>query len=115
MAQQVDFALAQYADGTLTVTLSPPVPVGGWEIEWVMQKHFGSESPLVRKSVASGFNGASGIRVTNSGQGEFKVTINSVDTSGLDPINYVHSARRLTSGSRVPLAEGYVILTPSVR
>ena len=67
----------------LTVTLTPPTNIGGWSIRWMAQRYFGGLSGLVTKYTASGFDGQSGITITNSGQGVFNVQINSADSSGM--------------------------------
>lgn len=114
MAVLVDFTLLRQEDAVLNVSMSPPVAVGGWDIRFQMAKRFGAESGLVTKSVASGFNGQSGITVVNSGQGVFSVRMNSPNTSGREFGNYAFAITRFTSGSQTVLTEGYVMLGPTV-
>ena len=113
MAVQQDFILAKYEDGTLTISMIPPTPIGGMSIEFVAQKHFGGETKLIQKYIASGLNGQSGITVTNSGMGVFNVQIDSVDSSGLNFGNIAYAANRTNSGMFAALTEGYIILTPN--
>jgi hypothetical protein len=104
--------LIKYEDGILTVSMSPPVAIGGWEIQFKTTKRFGGTTNLFTKSVASGFNGQSGITITNSGAGIFNIQVNSVDSSGLDFGNYAAVSERLNSGSRTTLTEGFLLLMP---
>ena len=114
MPIQADFTFSRYEDGILSVALTSPTAIGSWDIRFRVQRHFGGLSGLIAKSMASGFNNVSGIAVVNSGQGIFNVTLNSVDTSGLEYGNYAYSIDRFDSGNRTILTEGYVALTPSV-
>jgi hypothetical protein len=95
-----NFTLARYEDGILTVSMTPPTPIGGWTLQFSVCTRFGGTSPLVTKSCASGYNGTSGITITNSGQGFFAVQLKSADTSGLDPGNFAYVIERLDSGAR---------------
>ena len=79
-----------------------------------MQNRFGGISGFAIASVASGYNGQSGINITNSGQGVLNITIPSLATSGIDFKNYAFAIERLDSGFRTVLSEGYVLLLPSV-
>lgn len=106
-----DFTLVRYEDATLTIGLSPPAPIGAWEIQFTLKNRFGGDA-FVTKSVNSGFNNSSGINITDSGVGVFNVNINSVDTSGRDFGSYAFGVEKLNSGSRSTLVEGYLILTP---
>ena len=108
----MDFALARYEDGVLTIPMVPPVAIGGWSIRYTEQKRFGGSTNLITKSVASGFNGASGITITNSGQGIFNIAINSVDSSGLEYGNDAFVVERMDSGHRTSLTEGYRLINP---
>src|SRR4051812_17819690 len=99
-------------NGVLTIVLSPPTAIGGWSIDWDLAKRFGGSS-LSHKCIASGYNGQSGLTITDSGQGIFNVTITSPDTSGLDPGNYVHGSRRTNSGRETDINQGFLTLLPS--
>jgi hypothetical protein len=110
---QTNFSLVRLEDGVLAVQMVPSTAIGGWQIEWNLVKRLGSTTPIATRSVASGYNGASGITVTDSGQGMFNITINSVDTSGLNPGNYANGADRLSSGRRSALTQGFLTLLPS--
>lgn len=106
-----DFTLVQLEDGIMTVTMRPPVAVGGWTCQFAFMRRFGG-TPFAIKYLASGYNGASGITITDSGVGRFAVRINSVDSSGLDPVNVACKFDRIDSGFRTTLYEGYEVLTP---
>jgi hypothetical protein len=113
MPVQADFQMVKWEDGILTISMTPSVPVGGWDVAFVLDKRFGNDlsSGLVNKSMASGYqNGVSGITLVNSGAGVFNVQINSSDTSGLEPGNYAYRCDRRNSGSYTRLAEGFLIL-----
>lgn len=117
MPINADFMLGSTEAGVLTVTMTPPVAVGGWTVEFRLQKYFGFEdagSGLVNKYLASGYNGVSGISVTNSGQGIFAITLNAIDSSGLQYGNYAYAVLRTDSGQQTILSQGYELLTPSV-
>ena len=107
-----DFTLARQEDSPLTISMSPTVPIGAWNIEFTCQKRFGGQTDLISKITNSGYNSVSGITIVNSGNGTFSVTINSNETSGLQYGNYAYLIERLGSGTRTILVEGYLILTP---
>lgn len=114
MSVQANFSLARYEDGVLIVSMAPPVAIGAWSLRFQVQKRFGGSSNLITKTSTSGYNGTSGITITNSGEGVFNVAINGVDTSGLDYGNYSYSTDRLDSGNRKTLSEGYLVLLPGI-
>lgn len=101
----VDFVLYTAEDGTLGVAMSPPTPVGGWTLQFTMTRRLGG-TPIITKSVASGFNGASGITVVNSGAGQFNVALHPADVSGVDPGAYWYQVQRLDSGFATCVSEG---------
>jgi len=107
-----DFTMARQTDVTIGIGIEPPVPVGGWEVQFQVTNRFGGSSGLITKSVASGFNGVSGVSVVNSGQGIFNVAIGASDTSGRPYGNYSYEFNRLSSGNMVRLVEGFLSLTP---
>ena len=112
MAVYRDFTFVRFDDGFLVVPMSPPQPVGGWDVLFRVTGRFGSTSGLIEKCCASGYgNGASGIAVQNSGQGNFAIALNSADTSGLEAVPYAYQITRLDSGYRAVLTEGYMMLT----
>ena len=108
----VDFQHVRMDDGILTVSMAPPVAVDGWSIRFEVFKHFGGVSGMMLKSYASGYNGVSGITITNSGQGVFNVRLNQVDTSGLEYGNYACQITRMNSGARTVIDEGFITITP---
>lgn len=115
MSIQFDMPLAKWEDGILTITLTPPQPIGGWDIRFHAQKRFGEvTSGAVVKSCASGFGGGqSGITIVNSGQGILNIRINEVNTSGWDFGNYAATVQRFNSG-RTLLSQGYLVLLPNI-
>ena len=104
-----DFSIGKLEDGTLTVALQPPVAIGGWQIQFTVQKHFGGISGIYTAYV-SGINSISGITITNSGQGIFNIALPSYWASGLDFGNYSYSVERRDSGFRTELSIGYILL-----
>jgi len=112
MPTPADWQLARYEDGFLTIGLQPPVPIGGWEIQLTVKKRFGGTTPLIVKSLTSGYMNVSGLTILNSGNGTIRAQINSPDTSGLAYGNYAYTVDRLTSGSSTCLSEGYFMVMP---
>lgn len=113
MPTNTDFQLGKMEAGTLTVYMAPPVAVGGWTVEFKVQKYFGDSSGLIQKYLASGLNGASGITVTNSGQGVFAIDLQKINTSGLPFGNYAYTVERTDSGQETILSIGYMLITPN--
>lgn len=111
MAIEIDFRLGRTEDGVVQVSMTPPVAIGGWAMEAVFTNRFGGESGLITKRTASGYGaGGSGLQTVNSGLGIFNLTINSADTSGLNPGNYAYEVKRTDSGNVAVLTKGYMIL-----
>lgn len=106
MATYQDFALERSSKGTITLVMTPPVAVGGWDVRFTMSKR-ADGSGLVVKSTSSGFSGTSGIEVVNSGLGQFNITLRPNEVSGLPPGNYAFTLERYTSGFETVLTKGY--------
>lgn len=107
-----DFSMGLSEDVTLLVSLTDAQPVSGWQVEFTGAKRFGG-SGWVNKSIAlaSGImSGASGVAVTDSGRGQFLVSLYAKDVSGLNPSNMSFKFRRLCSGRHADLTVGYVLL-----
>jgi hypothetical protein len=113
MPREGNFALVKYEDGTLVVTMAPPLSVANWSVKAQISKRYDALSGVIIKSCASGFDEVSGITTLNAGNGQFAVRFNSPDTSGLTPGNYAYSVQRMDSGQRTVLAEGYFVVYPS--
>ena len=106
-----DFSWTREDDGTITITLAPPVSVGGWSVNFDVTKRFGStDTPKLRKSMSSGFYGTSGMNITSSGTGVLAVTFRSVDTSGWETGLYATRSYRTNSGNQQTLTEGFLLL-----
>lgn len=110
MADIANFSYTKFEDGTLTITMAPPVPIGGLDLEFFVTKRFGGDNKLIRKLSSSGYNGVSGITIISSGEGRINVTIDSPDTSGLTIGNYATQAVVTTSGRYKKITEGFMIL-----
>ena len=106
-----DIPWVKFDDGTLNISMVPPIAVGGWTTQFQITHRFGGTSGLITKNLSSGFLGVSGIGIANSGQGVFQIALNSLDTSGLDPKNYAYTFSRLDSGYRTALTEGFFLLS----
>lgn len=110
----IDFTFIKGNDAILVIEMQPPEPIGGWSIQFLVQKRLGTNaSGLVTKSIASGLAAnASGIEITNSGAGVMQVAINAGDTSGWNPGNYQYKVQRMDSGSVTDLAKGCLMVLP---
>ena len=113
MSTLLDFALGQREDGTLVFSMIPPTNIENWTIQYTEMHRFGGISGLVIKSTASGYNGVSGINITNPTQGIMNISIASIDSSGRDYGCYAFSIQRLDSGAVTILSEGYRLITPN--
>jgi len=107
VAQYMDFSLSRFEDAVLSVSLTPAVNISGQSIRFLSQHRFGGLSGFAIKSVASGFNNVSGINVTDGVNGVMQITLNSVDSSGLDFGNYAYSIERLDNNSRTLYTAGF--------
>ncbi len=108
-----DYSIGVNEDGLLTVSLSPPTPIADWTIRYMEQKRDGGISGFNFKYYGpDAGGGVSGITLVDAGQGTFNVQLNAVDSSGMDPANYVWSAERMDSGFRTTVACGTKSLTP---
>lgn len=107
-----DYVLSFLEDGVLSVTMVPPTNITFWSIQFQLMKRFDSNSPLEVKSVASGFNNASGINIINGPGGQFYVNQPSLDVSGLPDGAYAYSVRRTDPGFAVGIMTGYRLSEP---
>lgn len=108
----MDFSLSALEDGTLTVSLVPPIPIGGFSMEYLETSRFGGLSGIVQKYMASGYYGVSGMNIVNSGLGVFSVQMNSSDCSGFDFGNHAYLIQRTDPGARTVFVEGYRLILP---
>ncbi len=108
MPGYADFQVFRYQDGILTVSLEPPAPIGAWNILFEAVNHFGGSNSVVSKSVGPGFNGLSGILITDSGHGVMNISVSALDVSGLEYGNYAYQVRRVDSGAGLLINEGYM-------
>ena len=107
----LDFSLGIGEDATLSFAMSPPTGIGGRNLQFLIQKELGGLSGIYLASVNSGFNGLSGITITDSGQGRASITIPSLCTSGLDPVNFSYKIS-FQDYPVTSLTEGFVLLNP---
>ena len=117
MAQQVDFALERFDDGTLNLDMVPPANLGGVDIRYHMWRRrstaSGFVSGLVLKRCNSGYgDGVSGITVVDSGAGRISVALFGTDISGsFDQGLFFYNIVRFVSGQVSVLVEGHRLLT----
>ena len=110
-----NFALIRGEDAILSVSLNPPTSISDWNLQFRVNRRFGSCSGLIFKSAdLPTFNNVSGINVTNAAGGMFQVRIDSVDTSGLSFGNYAYSTTRIDTNSQTVLNNGFLVLLPSI-
>lgn len=107
-----NFTLSKGQDGTVTFYLVPAQPVGGWAIRYDISRRNDSASMFTASIVSGQTNGASGLTVLNSGQGWFRIALNTSGISGLLYGNYASKLWRTDSGSITTLAEGFCEVTP---
>jgi len=119
MPNFVDFKIAKFSDGVLTIDMVPAVEVGGWSVRCLFAKSFDASSSgiLFDRYGASGYaNGESGITWVDSGVGRFQITSPTPEEfSGKDAGPYAFQFERLDSGGRTPLTQGYALITPNLR
>lgn len=108
----LDYTLSKNEDGSLLINMTPPVPVGGWAVQYTEGHRFGQDTFPITKSASSGFSGVSGVTITNSGIGQFTIAINTVDSSGRDYGAYAYLFQRTDPGQQTVLVEGFRILEP---
>lgn len=99
-------------DKTVNISLNPPAPIGGMAINFNLMHRFGSTTPIATFYLASGYSGASGLTVINSGQGIFKANLFNQFTSGTLYGPLAFTAVRMDSGHVTTLVEGYLNQTP---
>lgn len=107
-----DFTLATTEDGTLSITMTPATPIGGWSIQFLMTNRANGVSGIILCSVASGYNGQSGITIVNSGTGQFNISLFGSQMSGFNYGNYFYLASRTDSGFHTNLSEGFRLCPP---
>lgn len=117
MSINANYTLSLVENGTLIVSMIPPINISGWSIEYVQTERFGGAtarsgtgqgfSGTVTKWAASGYNNVSGINVTNGEQGIFSVSLLPADVSGQNPGTKAYFTARTDSGSVTILSAGY--------
>lgn len=111
MSNQLNFQLDRQKDAILSISMAPPTSVSGWEGEFYLTNRKGGVSKIFSKTFASGYvSNQSGITLTDGVIGRFNITVDSVNTSGLDYGCYHASFVRTNSGFFTPLSEGYITI-----
>ncbi len=106
----IDFVIDQGDDESIVLDLVPPTPIGGIGYTFQVGKRFGWASGLITKSVASGFDGASGITILDSGAGRMRIDIDPIDTSGFQFGNYAYQIWR--ESPRQVATQGFMLCNP---
>lgn len=111
-----NYAFSRTEDGIISVSISPPTPIGGWNIEFNAYDHFDGNSGRIKKSCDSGFcTNQSGITITNSGNGQFNIFLYKLgvtDASGFQYGNMAWTIERMNSGFHTVVSEGFLSLNP---
>lgn len=113
MTVETNFNLPRWANGTLQVTLAPPAPVSGQNIQFDLMYRLNSPQPIVSKYLASGYsNGQSGVTLIDGAVGVFQIALNPLEMSGLDDGNYAYLVARRDSGNVSPITAGWRLCNP---
>lgn len=106
-----NFQVYPNADALIQIQMSPVVPIGGWNVEFIVKNRFYGISGLIVQSMASGYGSyQSGMAVINSGTGIMGIRISGGSISGFQGA-YAYSINRLGSGVASTIAEGYLLAT----
>ena len=117
MANQIDFSLDRWDDGTLNLDMTPPTNLGGVDVRFHIWRRrpnvSGFTSGLVVKSCNSGYgNGVSGITVVDSGAGRISIAVFGTDLSGtFDAGLMAYNIVKFVSGQVSVLVEGHRLMT----
>ena len=106
MAVYSDFSLMRFENGILSVAMTPPTAIGGWNIQFIQTFRPGGE-PFIIKSMSSGYYGVSGMTIINSGQGIMAISLLPIEMSGHDPGAYAWRVTRQDSGYVTDIAQGH--------
>src|SRR3974390_865253 len=106
--QETDISFHRGEDVLLTVTMVPTVDITGWTITFTMRAKLDVLPVLVQKT------GGPDITIVNGPGGIFSVKINSSDTAGALPMEYLFDIQRTDIGNRSVLVEGKINLIEMV-
>ena len=95
-------------DKILTVTLDPVVNISGWTLAFTMRLTAGSAEALIEKTTTSG------ITITDGTHGIFQVTLDDLETAGLQPGKYAYDCKRMDAGAEAILVYGTLELLAEV-
>lgn len=116
MANQIDFVLDRWDDGSVNLDMAPPANLGGVDLRFHMWRRkpnvSGFVSGLILKSCHSGYgNGVSGITVLDSGAGRISIAVYGADLSGTFTQGiYAYNVVRFLSGQFATLVEGHRLM-----
>jgi hypothetical protein len=101
------FEMHQGESKTLEVTETDNTDISGQDIEWILADERG-DSPEVTKTTSGG-----GVSITNGGNGEFEITLDPSDTSGISGRFYHESRIDDGAGTESVLFTGEVVIHQS--
>lgn len=105
---QLNFQFSRGQDALLQISLASPTSVSGWAGEFFLTRNKGGDR-IFTKCFASGFvSNQSGITLLDGSIGRFNISLNAVDSSGLDFGNYNGEFWRRDSGFETKLSEGFI-------
>lgn len=114
MPKIADFAVVRQTQAVITINLTPPVSITGWNLQLQVGKRFDWSSGLITKSLASGFiAGQSGLSIVDATVGILNASFAAGDTSGWDFGNYAYELSRLGSGVQGSLTQGFISILPT--
>ena len=105
------FQLVKGDDGSFTIGLQPPISISGMGLRFDVMKRFGA-TPIVSFYCASGYNGVSGLTVTNGSQGIVNAKQYNQMVSGIDYSNLALALVRTDSGHITTFVEAYETIMP---
>lgn len=112
MPNYIDIPLTTNEDGTYRIGIAPPIPIGGFSLQFDLMKRYGG-TPIISLYTASGLDGTSGLTIANSGQGIVDIPIHLRSyLSGRDWGNYPYVLRRTDSGQATNFTEGVLVYQP---
>lgn len=96
-------------DGTIACKMSPVVNITGWALKFTVRKTLNVLPILITKVI-----GAGQIVITNGPNGEFEITLASVDTASATPGDYFFDIQRTDAGFKSELGIGVLTLLQPV-
>lgn len=105
-----DFPVRRGTDMSITLSITPPASIAGDSFHFEVTRVPDGSSGLINKWLSSGLSAASGITITQSGQGMVSIALVPRDTSGWDIGPYAFKYKRTSSGRETVATEGYLLV-----